>query len=140
MKLQKIKKGREKPMKNLIKKYGISEEKLQEGIDLVAKNLGQICDVNVMLAVTELLAEGDIEKPRCTNLELESLIKEALKDYRGNNRVIVSTSTGGTIEVEDFDANSLIEENSELEDKNIELQQEIEELERKIEELEEEEE
>lgn len=48
-------------MKNLIKKYGISEEKFKEGIDIVAKNLGLICDGNVMLAVTELLAEGDIK-------------------------------------------------------------------------------
>ncbi len=48
-------------MMNLIKKYGISEEKLRAGIDLVAKNLGLICDSNVMLAVAELLAEGDIK-------------------------------------------------------------------------------
>lgn len=48
-------------MNNLMKKYGISEEKLKEGIDIVAKNIGLICDANVMLAVTELLAEGDIK-------------------------------------------------------------------------------
>lgn len=125
-------------MKNLIKKYGISEEKLQEGIDIVAKNLGEICDVNVMLAVTELLAEGDIQKPICNNLELEQIIKEALKDYRGNNKVIVSTSTGGTIEVEDFDANSLIADNEELEDQVTKLQEEIEELEHELERLKEE--
>lgn len=48
-------------MMNLIKKYGISEEKLRAGIDLVAKNLKLICDSKVMFAVTELLAEGDIK-------------------------------------------------------------------------------
>ena len=125
-------------MKNLIKKYGISEEKLQEGIDIVAKNLALIRDGKVMFAVAELLAEGDIQKPKCNNLELEQIIKEALKDYRGNNKVIVSTSTGGTIEVEDFDANSLIAENEELEDQVTKLQEEIEELEHELERLKEE--
>lgn len=127
-------------MKNLIKKYGITEKQLKEGIDLVAKNLGLICDSKVMFAIAELLAEGDIQNPKCTSLELEQIIKEALKDYRGNNRVIVSTSTGGTIEVEDFDDNSLIAENEELEDRVTELQGEIEELEEKLERLEEEDE
>ena len=47
---------------NLIKKYGITENQLKEGIDIVAKNLVKICNVSVMLAVTELLANGDIKE------------------------------------------------------------------------------
>ncbi len=46
---------------NLMNKYGITEQQLKEGIDVVSKNLGLICNSKVMLAVTELLAEGDIK-------------------------------------------------------------------------------
>ena len=51
--------------KNLLKKYGISEEELnQKGIDIVSKSLGKICDPSVLLAVTELLVSGDIPAPK----------------------------------------------------------------------------
>lgn len=123
-------------MKNLIKKYGITEQQLKEGIDIVAKNLGLICDGNVMLAVTELLAEGDIKAK--SNPELEVRIKEALKDYRGNNEVIVTTTSGGSIYVEDYNSSKLVLKNEELEDEVEQLKSENEDLSHRIEELEEE--
>lgn len=50
-----------KAHENLLKKYGISEEELnQKGINVVSKSLGKICDPLVLLAVTELLVSGDI--------------------------------------------------------------------------------
>ncbi len=124
-------------MKNLIKKYGITEQQLKEGIDIVSMNLGLICDSNVMLAVTELLVEGDI-KAKC-NSELEELIKEALKDYRGKNEVIVTTTSGGSICIENYDSLELVLKNEELEDEVEQLKVEIDELNQRIEELEEEE-
>lgn len=48
-------------IRNVAKKYGITEEELKSGIDIVSKNLGNICDFNVLLAVTDLLANGDIK-------------------------------------------------------------------------------
>lgn len=123
-------------MKNLIKKYGITEEKFKEGIDIVAKNLGLICDGNVMLAVTELLAEGDIKAK--SNSELEELIKEALKDYRGNNEVIVTTTSGGSIYIEDYNSSEFVSKNEELEAEVEELKAEIDDLSHRITELEEE--
>ncbi len=122
-------------MKNLIKKYGITEEQLKEGIDIVAKNLELICDAKVMFAVKELLAEGDI-KPQSN--DLEELIKEALKDYRGNNEVIVTTTSGGSVYVEDYDSSELVSRNGELEDEVEQLRAEIDDLNQRIEELEEE--
>lgn len=50
--------------KNLCKKYGITEEQLKKGIDIVAKNLTQICNIQVCLAVCELLANGDIQEDK----------------------------------------------------------------------------
>lgn len=44
----------------LKKKYGLTDSELKEGIDIVSKNLGKICDVNVLLAVTDLLVNGDV--------------------------------------------------------------------------------
>lgn len=46
---------------NLMNKYGITRAQLDQGIDIVAKNLSQICNVSVLLAVTDLLANGDIK-------------------------------------------------------------------------------
>ena len=48
--------------KNILKKYGITKEEMERGIDIVSKNLGKICNPTVLLAVTELLAEGDIKE------------------------------------------------------------------------------
>ena len=47
---------------NVIKKYGITEDEMKKGIDIVSKNLGKICDTFVMLAVTDLLVNGDIKE------------------------------------------------------------------------------
>lgn len=47
---------------NLKKKYGLTDSQLKEGIDIVAKDLVKICNINVLLAVTELLANGDINE------------------------------------------------------------------------------
>lgn len=49
---------------NLIKKYGITKEQMYQGVDTVAENLGNICNVSVLLAVTELLANGDIKEDK----------------------------------------------------------------------------
>ena len=121
-------------MKNLIKKYGITEESLKAGIDIVAKNIGLICDAKVMFAVTELLAEGDIKTP---SNDLKEIIMDALKDYRGNNEVIVTTTSGGSIYIEDYDSSELVSNNKELEDKVELLKVEIDELNQRIEDLEE---
>ncbi len=48
--------------KNVMKRYGLTKEELKSGIDTVAKNLGEICNVDVMLAVTDLLCNGDIKE------------------------------------------------------------------------------
>ena len=98
-------------MKNLIKKYGITEESLKAVIDIVAKNIGLICDAKVMFAVTELLAEGDIKTP---SNDLKEIIMDALKDYRGNNEVIVTLTSGGSIYIEDYDSSELVSNNKEL--------------------------
>ncbi len=123
-------------MKNLIKKYGITEQQLKEGIDIVSKNLGLICNSKVMFAVTELLAEGDIKAK--SNSELEEIIKEALKDYRGNNEVILTTTSGGSVYVENYDSSELVLKNEELEDEVEKLKAEIDDLSHRIIELEEE--
>ncbi len=123
-------------MKNLIKKYGITEQQLKEGIDIVSKNLGLICNSKVMFAVTELLAEGDIKAK--SNSELEEIIKEALKDYRGNNEVILTTTSGGSVYVENYDSSELVLKNEELEDEVEKLKAEIDDLCHRIIELEEE--
>lgn len=47
---------------NLLKKYGITREQLDKGIDTVGEKLGDICNVAVLLAVTDLLANGDIKE------------------------------------------------------------------------------
>lgn len=45
---------------NVLEKYGITEEQLKKGVDTVAKALVNVCDVQVALAVTELLCNADI--------------------------------------------------------------------------------
>lgn len=49
-------------MRNISKKYGITDEELKNGIEFVSKNLGKITDITVALAVTELLVYGDIKE------------------------------------------------------------------------------
>ncbi len=49
-------------MRNVSKKYGITDEELKQGIDVISKDLGKICDAMVALAVTELLVYGDIKE------------------------------------------------------------------------------
>lgn len=44
----------------LLVRHGITEEELQKGIDIVAKNLDKIYDISVVLAICDLLACGDI--------------------------------------------------------------------------------
>lgn len=46
---------------NLLNKYNITREELDKGIETVSKNLGKICDAVVMLAVCDLLVNGDIQ-------------------------------------------------------------------------------
>ena len=69
--------------------------------------------------------------------KLEEILKEALKDYRGNNEVIVTTTSGGSIYIEDYDSSELVSNNKELEDKVELLKVEIDELNQRIEDLEE---
>lgn len=78
--------------------------------------------------------EGCI-KPRSN--DLNEIIFEALKDYRGNNEVIVTTTSGGSIYIEDYDSSELVSNNKELEDKVKLLKVEIDELNQRIEDLEE---
>ncbi len=70
--------------------------------------------------------------------ELEQLIKDALKDYRGNNKIVVITSLGGSIDIVDYDEDPLVSEKEELEDKILKLEQENKSLVERINELEEE--
>lgn len=49
---------------NLMRKHGITREQMDQGVDVVAKNLKNICNVSVLLAVTELLADGDIKEDK----------------------------------------------------------------------------
>ena len=78
--------------------------------------------------------EGCI-KPRSN--DLNEIIFEALKDYRGNNEVILTTTSGGSIYIEDYDSSELVSNNKELEDKVELLKVEIDELNQRIEDLEE---
>ena len=48
---------------HILDKYKLTEEKLESGIELIAKNLGEISDSHVMMAVADLLANGDIRIP-----------------------------------------------------------------------------
>lgn len=48
---------------NVLKKYGITEQQLKtQGVDVVSKSLGNICNVQVLFAIAELLCNGDIEE------------------------------------------------------------------------------
>lgn len=78
----------------------------------------------------------DCIKPQSN--DLEELIKEALQNYRGNNEVIVTTTSGGSVYVEDYDTSELVSRNGELEDEVEQLRAEIDDLNQRIEELEEE--
>lgn len=46
--------------KNLLQKYDITEEELESEINRLP--LGKICDVRCLLAITDLLLNGDVEK------------------------------------------------------------------------------
>lgn len=53
------------PYKNLLKKHsvnGVTEDSLKKGISTIAKNLTQIVDAGVMIAIADLLAYGDIQE------------------------------------------------------------------------------
>lgn len=79
--------------------------------------------------------DGSI-KPRSN--DVNEIIFEALKDYRGNNEVIVTTTSGGSIYIEDYNSSELVSKNEELEEEVDSLKVEIDELNQRIEELEEE--
>ncbi len=92
-------------------KYGITEQQLKEGIDIVSKNLAQIWNINVMLAVTELLAEGDIKpqtKPILVRDVTERLVEcNILVWKRGNpdadeDDIPLAHGYGGIIENEEI--------------------------------------
>ena len=78
--------------------------------------------------------DGSI-KPRSN--DLNEIIFEALKDYRGNNEVIITTTSGGSIYMEDYNSSELVSKNEELEDEVESLKVEIDELNQRIEDLEE---
>lgn len=50
--------------KNIIKKYGISEEELKKGIETMMQSITQICNFDVVLAITDLLVSGDIKEEK----------------------------------------------------------------------------
>ena len=74
--------------------------------------------------------DGSI-KPRSN--DVNEIIFEALKDYRGNNEVIVTTTSGGSIYIEDYNSSELEEEVESLKVEIDELNQRIEELEEELE-------
>ncbi|MFV0382349.1 MAG: hypothetical protein ACK5KR_09070 [Breznakia sp.] len=46
---------------NLITKYGVTDKEIENEIETtLAKHLGEICNSRVLMAVTDLLANGDI--------------------------------------------------------------------------------
>lgn len=49
--------------KNLCEKYDLTIEEIQEGINFISgKNcLGDFCNINLLLAITDLLINGDIQ-------------------------------------------------------------------------------
>jgi hypothetical protein len=47
---------------NICNKYGITKAELKKGIDIISSKLGMIGNVNVLLAVTELLCNADIDE------------------------------------------------------------------------------
>lgn len=49
---------------NVIEKYGITEEEMKKGLEVAMKGVTQISDSTVMLAVTDLLANGDIKEDK----------------------------------------------------------------------------
>ena len=46
---------------NLKKKYCITTEELNEGVDILAHQLNEISNINVLLALADLLTNGDID-------------------------------------------------------------------------------
>ena len=46
---------------NLIEKYGITEKEVNEAVQMLMKSVVSICNVSVMLAITDLLGNGDIQ-------------------------------------------------------------------------------
>lgn len=52
-----------KNQENVCKKFGITREELQEGVDQLGKYFGKFAgDINVLLAMITLLTSGDIDE------------------------------------------------------------------------------
>lgn len=49
------------PYENLMVKYDVTKEEIREGIE-TAVDVGKICNINVVLALLDLLSSGDIQK------------------------------------------------------------------------------
>ena len=49
---------------NLLEKYEITKEQYDNAVDILAKNLGKIVDIRVVVAMADLLASGDIKRGR----------------------------------------------------------------------------
>lgn len=47
---------------NLIKKYGVSEEEIKDAVESLMKSVVSMPNFNLVLALTDLLAAGDIKK------------------------------------------------------------------------------
>ncbi|MDH6367855.1 MULTISPECIES: hypothetical protein [unclassified Breznakia] len=71
--------------RNIARKYNISEEELITGINIIAKAFGNISNSSVMLAIAELLANGDIQQEKLTGANERDLLikknKQKLLDY-----------------------------------------------------------
>lgn len=70
--------------------------------------------------------------------DLNEIIMDSLKDYRGNNEVIVTTTSGGSVYIEDYDSSELVLNNKELRAEVENQKTEIVDLHLRIEELKEE--
>lgn len=79
--------------KYALEKYGLSEEELNAGIDVVAKSFGQITNPNVMLAVADILATGDINSSAIIE-QLEYEISEKDKQIAHLHRSVQGYTHG----------------------------------------------
>lgn len=64
---------------NLKEKYNITNAELSQGIDILSKELGKICNIDVLLAVTDLLITGDIAK-NASKITMEEYICKKLNE------------------------------------------------------------
>lgn len=65
---------------NLKEKYNITDAELSQGIAILAKNLNKICNIDVLLAMSDLLATGDIAK-NTTKVTIKEYVCKKLNEH-----------------------------------------------------------